>query len=126
MKRSNVTLLCENAKLGFLFAIETFNVSALNAFSTPSAMIGVILFPYKKIDKLVYWSIKGKGDEKIQEIDSNISELVDRGKDGIKRLIARFNVFENPYIATAFDLNDQNHYASDYKHLSRVEEWGYL
>ena len=80
----------------------------------------------KKADKLVYWSIKGKGDEKIQEINSNVSELVDRGRDGIKRLIAHFDVFENSYIATAFDLNDQNHYASDYKHLSRVEEWGYL
>ncbi len=92
----------------------------------PQLTIEAIILENKKTDKLVYWSIKGKGDEKIQEIDSNISELVDRGKDGIRRLIAHFNVFENSYIATAFDLNDQNHYASDYKHLSRVEEWGYL
>lgn len=92
----------------------------------PQLIIEAIVLENKKTDKLVYWSIKGKGDEKIQEIDSDICELVNKGRDGIVRLITHFNVFENSYIATAFDLNDQNHYASDYKHLSRVEEWGYL
>ena len=92
----------------------------------PQLTIEAIILNNKKIDKLVYWSIKGKGEESLKEIKADIQDLVKKGENGVKKLIAYFKVFENSYIATGYDLNDQNHYPSDYKHLSRVDEWGYL
>lgn len=81
----------------------------------------------KNVDKLAFWSVKGKNDDKISEIKTdNLQDLIYKGKNGVYKLIKYFKVYENSYIATAFDLNDNNHYSSDYKHLSRVEEWGYL
>lgn len=81
----------------------------------------------KNVDKLAFWSVKGKNDDKISEIKTdNLQDLIYKGKNGIYKLIKYFKIYENSYIATAFDLNDNNHYSSDYKHLSRVEEWGYL
>ena len=81
----------------------------------------------KKIENLVYWAIKGKDENSTQYIKcDNINDLIDKGKDGIYRLINYFKVYDNCYIATSFDLNSDNHYVSDYKHLSRVDEWGYL
>lgn len=92
----------------------------------PQLTIEAIILNNDKVNKLVYWSIKGKGEENLKEIKANINDLVEKGRIGVKKLIAYFNVFENSYIATGYDLNDQNHYPSDYKHLSRVDEWGYL
>ena len=81
----------------------------------------------KKIENLVYWAIKGKDENSTQYIKcDNINDLIDKGKDGIYRLINYFKVYDNCYIVTSFDLNSDNHYVSDYKHLSRVDEWGYL
>lgn len=80
----------------------------------------------KKTESLAYWSIKGKNDEKIMEVKADVDELILRGEYGVRRLVSYFKVYENSYIATAYDLNEANHKPSDYKHLSRVEEWGYL
>lgn len=79
----------------------------------------------KSVDNLVYWYIKGKGSESKQEIKADIGELTENAEDGLRRLIAHFNMYENSYIATSYDLNSSG-YTSDYKHLSRVDEWGYL
>ena len=92
----------------------------------PQLVIEAIILENEKVDKLAYWSIKGKGEESINFIKANTSELVSKGKIGVKKLISYFRIFENSYIATTYDLNDENHHASDYKHLSRVDEWGYL
>ena len=51
--------------------------------------------------------------------------LIEKTENGLKELISYFNQYENSYIATCYEL-EQNHTTSDYKHLSRVEEWGYL
>ena len=81
----------------------------------------------KNVENLAYWSIKGKDKDSIINIKcNNLNDLINKGKNGIYKLISYFKVYENSYIATSYDLNDNNHYSSDYKHLSRVDEWGYL
>lgn len=81
----------------------------------------------KKVNNLVYWAVRGKDKNEIQTINcDNINELINIGKNAIYRLINYFKIYDNCYIATSFDLNSNNHYVSDYKHLSRVDEWGYL
>ena len=76
---------------------------------------------------MVYWAVRGKDKNEIQTINcDNINELINIGKNAIYRLINYFKIYDNCYIATSFDLNSNNHYVSDYKHLSRVDEWGYL
>lgn len=81
----------------------------------------VIISDKNNVGGLYYWSLKSK-DSKIENVFTN--SIIDIGKEGIKKLIAYFNVFENGYIATGYNLNEGVTY-SDYKHLSRVEEWGY-
>jgi len=78
------------------------------------------------INKLAYWSIKGKMGDNIQEItpQNSLNELIDTGEEWIQKLVAYFQVYENSYIATCYDLNNDAQRSSDYKHLSRVEEWG--
>ncbi|MDD2840480.1 MAG: double-strand break repair protein AddB [Rickettsiales bacterium] len=79
----------------------------------------------KKVEKLAYWVIKGKNSEEIKNIKVDIDELTAKAEDGLKKLITYFNEFEHSYIATCYELANRQ-YSSDYKHLSRVEEWGYL
>lgn len=77
------------------------------------------------INKLVYWEIKGKTKDNTKEVKNNMDILIEKTENGLKELISYFNQYENSYIATCYEL-EQNHTTSDYKHLSRVEEWEYL
>ena len=102
------------------------NTNILNGKKPQLTIEAIILSDINKIDKIAYWSVKGKNNDYIKNIDVDIKKLVEKGENGIKKLIAHFNIYENCYIATTYDLNNQNSYQSDYKHLSRVDEWGYL
>ena len=44
-----------------------------------------------KVEKLVYWSISGKGDEEIMEIKADMDCLLQKGTEGVRKLIAYFN-----------------------------------
>lgn len=79
----------------------------------------------KNVENLVYWIIKGKNSDEIRNIKVDTNELIIKAESGLKNLITHFNEFEHSYIATCYELNNRQ-YSSDYKHLSRVEEWGYL
>lgn len=79
----------------------------------------------KNIENLVYWVIKGKNADEIRNIKVDMNELISKAEAGLRNLITYFNEFEHSYIATCYELANRQ-YSSDYKHLSRVEEWGYL
>lgn len=99
------------------------------SFKKPQLIIEAIIMESKEknIDKIAYWAIKGKNNDNISEIKvDNMIDLIKKERQKVYNIIDYFKVYENSYIATTFDLNNKNHYASDYKHLSRVEEWGYL
>ncbi|MDR3290222.1 MAG: PD-(D/E)XK nuclease family protein [Rickettsiales bacterium] len=92
----------------------------------------IILKDRYTINKLVYWKIKGKSnkDEKIIEIkteeDFVLDDLIAKGEEQLIRLISKYQCYDTCYVCTKYELNSGDKgWESDYKHLSRVEEWGY-
>jgi ATP-dependent helicase/nuclease subunit B len=81
-----------------------------------------------KIDKLIYWSIKEKNDLKIKDIKrteiKNIEEIIEKTKNALMEMILYFNNEKNGYICSYDDIIGRS-IENDYRHLSRVDEWGY-
>ncbi|MDR2526481.1 MAG: PD-(D/E)XK nuclease family protein [Rickettsiales bacterium] len=84
------------------------------------------------INKLYYWQVKGGDEEEnknkitdITEEAEEVKNLIKKGKINLQKIIKYFNKQENGYTATLHELNKKENFESDYKHLSRVDEWGY-
>jgi ATP-dependent helicase/nuclease subunit B len=76
------------------------------------------------VEKISYWSLKGDGSNKISSaIDNkhNIDDIIDDAINGVSALINVFDREETPYEATPHPGKAAEY--SDYKHLSRQDEW---
>lgn len=76
------------------------------------------------VEKISYWSLKGDGSDKASNAIDNkhdIDDIIDEAVNGVTTLINVFDRDEIPYEATPHPGKASEY--SDYKHLSRQEEW---
>jgi ATP-dependent helicase/nuclease subunit B len=75
----------------------------------------------KQIETCEFWQTKGRDDDKITVLKTDIEVLIAEAEEGVQRLINLFNDPKTSYIA-----RPRPNFAlayNDYAHLARIQEW---
>jgi ATP-dependent helicase/nuclease subunit B len=111
----------------FVGDYKTGNVPTKTEFyklEKPQLLIEAIILN-KDVEKIFFWEIKGRdGKNNIIEFSDKLQDTIKECRKNLEELIEYYNK-QNAYICSNYELNDKNNYESDYKHLSRIEEWGW-
>jgi len=83
----------------------------------------VIFFRHfgKEIEACEFWQTKGRDDDKITTLNTDIEQLITEAEIGVSSLISLFNDSKTPYLARPRP-NVAMVY-NDYAHLARIKEW---